>query len=97
MSEELWEIIEALLPEESPKPQGAKAHEKASREASRLHRAYDEKKCARTLRERGIKRRIARKKVESSEKLGLHRRVVEWALWRGPPSSAGSHDPLRAA
>ena len=44
----------------------------------KLHadKAYDHKKCARTLKKRGIKRRIARKKVESSQKLGRHRWVV---------------------
>lgn len=40
----------------------------------------DDKKCARTLKKRDIKRRIARKKVESSQKLGRHRWVVEWTL-----------------
>jgi transposase len=48
----------------------------------KLHadKAYNDKKCARTLKKRGIKRRIARKKVESSQKLGRHRWVVEWTL-----------------
>jgi transposase len=48
----------------------------------KLHadKAYDDKKCARALRKRGIKRRIARKGVESSEKLGRHRWIVERTL-----------------
>ena len=48
----------------------------------KLHadKAYDDKKCARALRRRGIKRRIARRGVESSEKLGRHRWVVERTL-----------------
>ena len=48
----------------------------------KLHadKAYDDKKCARALRKRGIKRRIARKGVESSKKLGRHRWVVERTL-----------------
>jgi transposase len=54
--------------------------EEASREASRLPKAYDDKKCARTLKKRAIKRRIARKEVESSQKLGRHRWVAEWTL-----------------
>jgi transposase len=46
------------------------------RRPENLHadKAYDDKKCARTLRE------LARKIVESSQKLGRHRWVVEWAL-----------------
>src|SRR5215207_1652548 len=43
-------------------------------------KAYDDKKCAQALRKRGIKRRIARKGVESSEKLGRHRWIVERTL-----------------
>lgn len=43
-------------------------------------KAYDDQKCARALRRRGIKRRIARKGVESSEKLGRHRWIVERTL-----------------
>jgi hypothetical protein len=45
----------------------------------KLHadKAYDDKKCKGALRRRGIKSRIARKGVESSEKLGRHRWVVE--------------------
>jgi transposase len=43
-------------------------------------KAYDDEKCARALRKRGIKRRIATKGVESSEKLGRHRWVVERTL-----------------
>ena len=48
----------------------------------KLHadKAYDDKKCAQALRKRGIKRRIARKGVESSQKLGRHRWVVERTL-----------------
>jgi transposase len=48
----------------------------------KLHadKAYDDKKCKRALRKRGIKSRIARKGVESSQKLGRHRWVVERTL-----------------
>jgi transposase len=45
----------------------------------KLHadKAYDERKCRDYLRGRGIQVRIARKGVESREKLGRHRWVVE--------------------
>lgn len=48
----------------------------------KLHadKAYDIPRCRRFLRRRRIKVRIARKGVESSEKLGRHRWVVERTL-----------------
>ncbi len=50
----------------------------------KLHadKAYDAKKCRKGLRKRGIKSRIARKGVDSSERLGRHRWVVERTLAR---------------
>ncbi len=45
----------------------------------KLHadKGYDYDKCRKALRERGIQGRIARRGVESSERLGRHRWVVE--------------------
>jgi IS5 family transposase len=43
-------------------------------------KAYDIPRCRRFLRRRGIRIRIARKGVESSERLGRHRWVVERTL-----------------
>ena len=43
-------------------------------------KGYDFPRCRRALRERGIKARIARRGVDSSERLGWHRWVVEWTL-----------------
>lgn len=43
-------------------------------------KAYDWKRCRDYLRRRGIRCRIARKGIESSEKLGKHRWVVERTL-----------------
>ncbi|MCC4607781.1 IS5 family transposase [Xanthomonas campestris pv. zinniae] len=40
-------------------------------------KGYDYAKCRRALRQRGIQSRIARRGVESSERLGRHRWVVE--------------------
>jgi len=70
------ELLDSIEPVKRSRGRPRKRPEK------KLHadKAYDDKKCARALKKRGIKRRIARKKVESSEKLGRHRWVVEWAL-----------------
>jgi transposase len=48
--------------------------------------AYDAKRCREALLGRGIKAGIARKGIESSEKLGRHRWVVERTLaWFAKP------------
>jgi IS5 family transposase len=69
------ELLDSIKPIKRPRGRPRKRPDK-------LHadKAYDDKKCARALRVRGIKRRIARKRVEGSEKLGRHRWVVEWTL-----------------
>lgn len=45
----------------------------------KLHadKGYDYRKCRQALRKRGIKSRMARRGIESSERLGRHRWVVE--------------------
>ena len=45
----------------------------------KLHadKGYDHRRCRRECRARGIKPRIARRGIESSQKLGRHRWVVE--------------------
>ena len=67
--------MDAIEPIKRPRGRPRKRPEK-------LHadKAYDDKKCAWALRKRGIKRRIARKDVESSEKSGRHRWIVERTL-----------------
>ena len=49
------------------------------RRPDKLHadKGYDYAKCRRALRQRGIACRIARRGIESSERLGRHRWVVE--------------------
>jgi transposase len=49
---------------------------------AKLHadKAYDFPRCRDALRKRGIKARIARRGIDSSEKLGKHRWVVERTL-----------------
>ena len=49
-------------------------------EKPQADRGYDFRRCREALRRRGIKGRIARRGVDSSEKLGRHRWVVERAL-----------------
>jgi IS5 family transposase len=48
----------------------------------KLHadKAYDARRCRRACRQRGIVPRIARRGVDSSERLGRHRWVVERTL-----------------
>ena len=52
------------------------------RRPAKLHgdKAYDDPRCRRALRRRGITPRIARRGIESSGKLGRHRYVVERSL-----------------
>ena len=84
------ELLDAIKPIKRP-------HGRSRKRPHKLHadKAYDDKKCARALKKRGIKRRrIAREKVESTEKLGRHRRwVVERTLlaWVAVPQA---DDPL---
>jgi transposase len=49
---------------------------------NKLHadKGYDYPRCRTFLRRRGIKARIARRRVDSSERLGRHRWVVERTL-----------------
>ena len=49
---------------------------------AKLHadKGYDFPRCRKALRQRGIKARIARRGVDTSERLGRHRWVVERTL-----------------
>jgi transposase len=70
------ELIDAVQPIKRP------GRGRPRKRPEKLHadKAYDDKKCKGTLRRRGIKSRIARKGIESTEKLGRHRWVVERTL-----------------
>jgi IS5 family transposase len=47
-------------------------------------KAYDHRRCRRYLRRRGIQPRIARRMVESSQRLGRHRWTIErTGAWLG--------------
>lgn len=127
VSDELWEIIEPLLPQEPPEPYGGRPRvddraalsgivfvlkngipwemlpqevlgeavdaitpiRKPGGRPGRLRKrpkklradkAYDFPRCRQALRKRGIKARISRRGIDSSEKLGRHRWVVERTL-----------------
>lgn len=73
-------LFERLLDEIEPIKGPGRGRPRKRPDKLHADKAYDDKKCARALRKRGIKRRIARKGIESSKKLGLHRWVVERTL-----------------
>lgn len=60
VSDDLWEIVEPLLPKERSKPKGGRRLGAATQGAAG--------------------RRIARRGIESSERLGRHRWIVERTL-----------------
>ncbi len=67
--------MDAIAPIRRPRGRPRKRPEK-------LHadKGYDFSRCRKALRKRGIKSRIARRGVDSSERLGRHRWVVERTL-----------------
>ena len=75
----LTNVLDAIRPIRRPRGRPRKRPIK-------LHadKAYDIPRCRQALTRRGIKIRIARKGIESSQKLGRHRWVVERTLaWLG--------------
>ena len=66
------EVLDAVVPVRQARGRPRKRPRK-------LHadKGYDYGKCRLALRQRGIKGRIARRGVESSQRLGRHRWVVE--------------------
>ena len=76
-SEVFEDLVEAVGPIRRPGRRG-----RGRTRPAKLHadKAYDIPRCRRYLRRRGIGCRIARKGIESSEKLGRHRWVVERTL-----------------
>jgi IS5 family transposase len=76
-------MLEALL-EDIPAirmPNGRRRRRPAKVHADK---AYDHRRCRRYLRRRGIKPRIARRRIESSARLGRHRWTIErTGAWLG--------------
>jgi IS5 family transposase len=72
----LEEAVDAISP--IRKPSGGRPRKRPKK----LHadKAYDFPRCREALRKRGITPRIARRGIESSEKLGRYRWVVERTL-----------------
>ncbi len=69
------ELLDAIPPIKTPSGQRRKRPDKAHAD-----KAYDIPRCRRALTARHVRIRIARKGVESSERLGRHRWVVERTL-----------------
>jgi hypothetical protein len=74
----LEQLIDAVAPVRGPRGWPGRPR----RRPAKLHldKAYDYPRCRRALRRRGITPRIARRGVESSQRLGRHRYVVERSL-----------------
>jgi transposase len=78
VTDELWAAVAPLLPREPPKPKGGRPR----RHPEKLHADKGDyyPRCRRALNRRGIVPRIARRGVESSERLGRDRWAVERTL-----------------
>jgi IS5 family transposase len=74
----LEQLIDAVAPVRGPRGWPGRPR----RRPAKLHldKAYDYPRCRRALRRRGITPRIARRGVESSQRLGRHWYVVERSL-----------------
>jgi hypothetical protein len=89
-------VFEELIDTVEPIKRPGRGRPRKRPEKVHADKAYDDKKCKGALRRRGIKSRIARKGIESSEKLGRHRWVVD-AHWPGFRSTAGSRSAMSGA
>jgi transposase len=69
------ELIDSITP-----IKGKRGRPRSRPDKLHADKAYDYPRCRRFLRKRGIKARIARRGVESGERLGRHRWVVERTL-----------------
>jgi transposase len=72
------ELIDAIEPIKRPRGRPGRPRKRPKK----LHadKAYDFPRCREALRKRGIKARISRRGIDSSERLGRHRWVVERTL-----------------
>jgi transposase len=74
----LEELVDAIRPIRRPRGRPGRPRKRPKK----LHadKGYDFRRCREALRNRGIKSRIGRRSVDSSERLGRYRWVVERTL-----------------
>jgi IS5 family transposase len=74
----LEQVVDAVPPVKGPRGRPGRPRNRPAK----LHgdKGYDYPRCRKALRRRGITPRIARRGVESSQRLGRHRYVVERSL-----------------
>ncbi len=77
-SKVLEEVVDNVSPIKGPRGRPGRPRKRPKK----LHadKGYDFPRCREALRKRGIKARIARRGIDSSERLGRHRWVVERTL-----------------
>ena len=75
-------MLETMLDAVSPirRPRGRPGRPRTRPEKLHADKAYDFDRCREALRQRGIATRIARRGLDSSERLGRHRWVAERTL-----------------
>jgi transposase len=81
-SKVLEQAVDGIEPIKRPRGRPGRPRKRPKK----LHadKAYDFPRCRKALRKRGITPRIARRRIDSSERLGRHRWVVERTLaWLG--------------
>ena len=77
-SKMLEQTVDAIWPIHGPR--GRPGRPRKRPEKLHADKGYDFPRCRKALRKRGIKARIARRGIDSSERLGRYRWVVERAL-----------------
>jgi IS5 family transposase len=77
-SKVLEEAVDSIEP--IKRPRGRLGRPRKRPKKLHAEKAYDFPRCRKALRKRGITPRIARRGIDSSERLGRHRWVVERTL-----------------
>jgi transposase len=77
-SKVLEEVVDNVSPIKGPR--GCPGRPRKRPKKLHADKGYDFPRCREALRKRGIKARIARRGIDSSERLGRHRWVVERTL-----------------
>ncbi len=76
-------MFKALL-DELPKVRTPAGGRRSRPDKCHADKAYDHRRCRRYLRRRGIRPRIARRRIEPSDRLGRHRwRIERTGAWLG--------------